>query len=407
MTRESSSRRLGHAAVRLGLVVALIVLLVVAGPSASLWRLVVGLAVLLVLGFAILELVVRASPERYPDLADLTSRALLIGWVAKNEASVDEHRLDVFRQVFYDGRDARDRMFRYGALMFFASVIAAAGVISDSTAVVIGAMLIAPLITPMMGMALGLVLGWPTRLLKASLLVLTGVTIAVGIGWLLPLLTSIAVDVEVNSQIVSRTSPTLLDLLVAIAAGAAGSYALARPDISSSLPGVAIAIALVPPLSVVGILINLGEWSLARGASLLFATNLVAILVTGTVVFILSGVAPLHRLDDAQKKLRVALVALGVFALAVVGALAANGASITRDSLDSDEARATTLTWLEGSELSLASLDFEDDRTTVVLVGTGDPPDVEVLADDLEDELGRRVVVDVQWIPRNRTIVDD
>ncbi|MEZ5342072.1 MAG: DUF389 domain-containing protein [Acidimicrobiales bacterium] len=213
------------------------------------------------------------------------------GWLARSQQISDEHRLDIFREVYLDGRNARQRVFRFALLMIFASVLATAGVLADSTAVVIGAMLIAPLITPMMGMALGLALGWPSRLRRATALVAGGIAIAISTGWLIPAVLPVAVATQTNSEILSRTSPNLLDLLVAVAAGAAGAYALARPDVASSLPGVAVAIALVPPLAVVGITLGQHEWRQATGAGLLFSTNLVAILVTGGLVFVLTGVA--------------------------------------------------------------------------------------------------------------------
>lgn len=120
---------------------------------------------------------------------------------------------------------------------------------------------------------------------------------------------------------------------------------------------------------------------------------------------LVTGVAPLHRLDDAQNRLGVAIAAVALVAVAVVLALAANGADLTRNSLDADQAQSTTIDWLEGSDLSLVSVDLTDDTATVVLAGTGDPPPAVTLADDLKATLGRRVTLDLQWIPRQQTIV--
>ena len=328
------------------------------------------------------------------------------GWLSRNEAVSDEHRLDIFRQVYLDGRQARQRVFRFALLMGFASVLATAGILLDSTAVVIGAMLVAPLITPMMGMALGLVLGWPSRLRRASTLVAAGTAIAIGTGWLIPVLFPIAVEVQANTQIVSRTTPTLLDLLVAVAAGAAGSYALSRPDISSSLPGVAIAIALVPPLGVVGITLHEQQWEEAKGASLLFATNLVAILITGGIVFLLTGVAPVARFNEAQSRLRVAGWSVLALAVGIVVALAGNGASITRDSLAVERARQVTLDWLgEDTDFELVSVTVTGSQVDVVLAGPGNPPSPDLLLTGLTDLVGDQTSVDLQWIPRQRVLL--
>lgn len=405
-TPQDITARAVIAAVRLATVVGIAVALAVTGrPSAALPRLIVWIALFIALSLTYLEFSIRWGRSERSELADRPTRDLLSGWIADNAALGETDRLDLFRQVFYDGRDARPRIARFAILMGFASVIATAGIVADSTAVVIGAMLIAPLITPMMGMALGLVMGWESKLAKATTMVASGMTIAIGVGWLLPSLMNAAVDAQVNTQIVSRTSPTLIDLVVAIAAGAAGAYALARPDVSSSLPGVAIAIALVPPLAVFGLLLNAGEWALARGAGLLFATNLLAILITGGVVFLVTGAAPLARFNDAQHRGRVSLIAIVALALAVVGALAANGAEITRDSLDRDEARTATDEWLGGSELSVISVEVDGDVVRVTLAGAGDPPSAEVLVDELREALGRSVGLDLQWIPRSRITI--
>ena len=174
------------------------------------------------------------------------SRWLLVRWVDAR-SRVDQDRRAIHRQLFFEGDDAPTQLGRFALMMLFASVIAAAGVVADSTAVVIGAMLIAPLITPMMGMALALVTGWPNRLGRSTLVMLFGFAIATGTGWIVAAAVNFTVDLETNTQITSRSSPTAIDLVIAIAAGSAGAYALSRTDVSSSLPGVAVSIALVPP----------------------------------------------------------------------------------------------------------------------------------------------------------------
>ena len=139
-----------------------------------------------------------------------------------------------------------------------------------------------------------------------------------------------SVDIATNSQIVSRSLPTVLDLVIAVAAGAAGAYALSRPDVSDALPGVAVAISLVPPLSVVGITWSQGAWDESFGALLLFATNMCAILVVGGVTFILTGVTPVRRVAENQRRIRASLAGLAALATIVVGALLLNGLDIAR-----------------------------------------------------------------------------
>lgn len=174
-------------------------------------------------------------------------------------------------------------------MIALSTIIAALGLLLNSPAVIIGAMLVAPLMSAIIGMALAIVHGDQSLLLKSARTSLAGVLIAVGIGllagWIVP-------NASTTSEIMARTQPGLLDLGVALAAGAAGAYALCRKEVAASLAGVAIAVALVPPLATVGITLALQQWRLAAGAGLLFTTNLVAIAAAGAIVFLLLGFAP-------------------------------------------------------------------------------------------------------------------
>ena len=198
---------------------------------------------------------------------------------------------EVAAKLFHEGPERRRDLIRFYALMGFASIIASFGVLTDSTAVVIGAMLIAPLMTPLMAMSLALVSAWTSRLARSSTVALTGAVVPIVSGLITTAIAGQGVDPAVNTQIVSRASPTLLDLAIALAAGAAGAYANSRRDVADSLPGVAVAIALVPPLAVVGVATQLGDWDSAQGALLLFVTNALAIVAMGALTFVLTGIA--------------------------------------------------------------------------------------------------------------------
>ncbi len=162
--------------------------------------------------------------------------------------------------------------------LVLASVIAAGGVIGDSTPAVIGAMIIAPLGTPIYGLALGAVIGQRREIRRSLLLLVGGIAVNILIGVLIGLVTFNRMPLDVNPQVVGRTAPTLLDLGVAVATGLAGSFALSRKDVSDILAGVAIAISLVPVLAVVGITLGGGRADLALGAFTLFLANAAAIL---------------------------------------------------------------------------------------------------------------------------------
>jgi len=121
-------------------------------------------------------------------------RPLLLHWL-DSKLRTEEDREVLYEQVYYEGVGAPRKLAGFVLLMVFASIISAMGVLTDSTAVVIGAMLIAPLINPMMGMGLALTMGWPNRLTRSALIVLLGVTIAVGAGWLFAGGVDLVVDV--------------------------------------------------------------------------------------------------------------------------------------------------------------------------------------------------------------------
>ena len=179
-------------------------------------------------------------------------------------------------QLFFDGPQRRRRLSRFWLLLLLAAVIASAGVVSDSTATVIGAMIVAPLMTPILGIVLAVALADGANLRRCLLLVITGAAVVVAVGWLLGLFVPYPVVAQTNAQVAARVTLQLADLVAALATGAVGSVALARSDISDTLPGVAIAISLVPPLAVVGLTLESGAPRQSLAALLLFTTNVAA-----------------------------------------------------------------------------------------------------------------------------------
>ena len=172
-----------------------------------------------------------------------------------------------------------DRAFIFSNLA--ATVIACAGLLGDSAATIIGAMLVATLMGPIMGIGLALV-DFDNRLLRQSLGALAaGVLLVLTASVLLG---SIFPHVAPTQEMMSRTSPRLLDLIVALASGAICAYAVASPKLSAAVVGVSIAVALVPPLTTAGIFVAHAQWALAQGAFLLAFVNMVAIQVGASVV---------------------------------------------------------------------------------------------------------------------------
>ncbi|MBK8901171.1 MAG: DUF389 domain-containing protein [Anaerolineaceae bacterium] len=213
-------------------------------------------------------------------------------------------------------RSARPDLDFY-MLISLSTIIAALGLIISSPAVVIGAMLVAPLMSPMVGTGLAVVLG-DTRFIRLSLgAVGRGVVLSIMVGAAAGLL---SINQPATPELLARTQPTLIDLAIALFSGLAGAYALSRSDAAGALPGVAIAAALVPPLATVGISLTAGRYGEAFGAMLLFTANFVAISSATALMFLILGFRP----TTPQKSRRAVQARSGqvaVISLALVTAL--------------------------------------------------------------------------------------
>ncbi len=162
-----------------------------------------------------------------------------------------------------------------------ASLISTLGLLANSTAVVIGAMVVAPWIMPLRAAAFAILLGEVRLLGRSMRTLLVGVLSTTLLSFLLG---SVAGLPQFGTEVLARTEPNLLDLGIALVAGGLATYAKLRSDAVSSLAGTAIAVALVPPVCVMGLLLSHQSWSAASGAGLLFATNLLGILTGGLVL---------------------------------------------------------------------------------------------------------------------------
>jgi len=194
------------------------------------------------------------------------------------------------------------------ALAAASCAIATFGLLANSAAVIIGAMLIAPLMTPIVALAFALVRGSLPVARRALVTLAAGAALSIAMSALLAKLFDLAVA---GPEILARSHPNLLDLGVALAAGAIAGYARVRKSVAASVGGAAIAVALMPPLCVVGIGLALGEGELAYGALLLFATNLIGITFACAAVFALGGFATHH----ARRAILTAAVLVAIVAV--------------------------------------------------------------------------------------------
>ena len=202
-------------------------------------------------------------------------------------------------------------------MLILSTIIASYGLLSNSTAVVIGAMLVAPLMGPIFGIGLGLSTGDSRLMRKAALAEVIGVIIAVAIGTGIGLLPW---RLEFGSEIVARVQPTLYDIIIALASGMAGAYAFVDERVSPSLPGVAIATALVPPLATCGLCLSAGKWQFALGAFLLFFANFLAIELAASIIFVLSGMSEAQPHAPYSVKAFIKRFGFSLVALLIVGA---------------------------------------------------------------------------------------
>ncbi|AFZ20320.1 DUF389 domain-containing protein [Allocoleopsis franciscana] len=180
----------------------------------------------------------------------------------------------------------------YVVLIVSSCLIASFGLISNSAAVIIGAMIIAPLMLPLRSLAFSALEG-DLHLFRQSL-----ISVGVGTGvsiFLAGLLGSLVAIPEFGSEVLSRTQPNLVDLGIAVAAGGISGYAKVRPKISDALAGTAIAVALMPPICVVGLSLSQGIWQFSWGAFLLYLTNLLGITLACMLVFITMGYAKISH----------------------------------------------------------------------------------------------------------------
>jgi uncharacterized hydrophobic protein (TIGR00271 family) len=316
-----------------------------------------------------------------------------------------EERREVLAQLFPEPAESRLWTGRHFSLMAFSVAIATYGLLNDSAAVVIGAMLIAPLMTPMMGYAAAMVMAWPRRqawtlgvIVTSSLL---GIALAAVLSGIAP-----SPDDQANlpAEVLARTSPNVLDLMIALAAGGAGAYVTVHTRVSGALPGVAIAVALVPPLATAGILVAFTEWTLAGGALLLFATNWAAIVFAATVVFLLSGVAPRARVVRYTRSIQFGIVfAVGVV-VAVAIPLGLHTFNEIRTTNASERAAGAVDDWIGERELRVVDLDVDHERdpdevsVTCIVAGPDRPASADALATTVADSFDREADVSVRWL---------
>jgi uncharacterized hydrophobic protein (TIGR00271 family) len=320
-----------------------------------------------------------------------------MSWLARVIDAGHDYRnslTEVEDGLFLTQGDRRAKISQFWVLLVLASAIAAGGVIGNSTPAVIGAMIVAPLATPIYGVALATVTGSRSNLRASMLLLVAGIVVNILVGVLIGLVTFNRMPLTLNPQITGRTAPTLLDLAVAVFTGVAGSFALVRRDVSNILAGVAIAISLVPVLAVVGITLGSGAYQMAWGAFILFLTNAAAIIVSGVVVFTAAG----YKRDASARGAHIGKRATWIIAILVVLLMAGLATASVRTyayQLYVDDTQAAAEAWAEGTQWTVENVTLVGNTVVAAAVGPGDPPPVEELRTAVREKVPDSVPVTI------------
>lgn len=297
-----------------------------------------------------------------------------------------------FASLFTTLREEARFNIRFFTLLVFATMIATFGLYINSPSVIIGAMLLAPLMQPIVSLSMGV-------LRQDSALEISGLK-TIFIGVLSVLLTAMTIAfftpiAQLTSEMSGRLSPTILDLFVAIVSGAAAAYAKSDEKIAGSLAGVAIAVALVPPLAVAGIGLGWGEWAMFSVAFLLFTTNLVGIVLSAALMFMVLGYSPLRI---AQKGVFVWMMIVAVVAVPLYS-------SFTQMHKDIQAKRTLSNTAIQVEEKSVKLIKIElyhhqkidEVRCEAITTGALSPTQKMLLKEKIVSLMGREVQVVVTF----------
>lgn len=286
-----------------------------------------------------------------------------------------------------------------------AAIIAGYGLLADSAAVVIGAMLVAMMLGPISGIALAFIDNRWILFRTAFTTLVLGVAMIYSIGFMLGL---ININLPITQEILSRTQPTIMDLMIALAGGAAGAFAAVSPRLSVAVVGVAVATALVPPLVASGILLAHMEWKNAGNAFILALTNIVAIQVSSSLVLWLTG---FRRGSDIEVKSTVVefikrnFISL-LFLLSLTVYLSFNFTHMLNKQLYENKVNADISEFFNKNNNIIDTIQFDkrQDFTLIRVVIRGDTPpqasDVEKLNELLKADLKKELsIVQVRFIP--------
>ncbi len=296
-----------------------------------------------------------------------------------------------FKELFINLRESGAITSYYLLLLVLSTMLASLGLFLDSPSVVIGAMVLAPLMAPIISLSMGFLRANPT-LTKQSLN-----TLMIGVALTIFVSASMAFMLpyeKATNEILSRLHPSLLDLLVAIVSGIAGAYATARENIAKSLPGVAIAVALVPPLCVSGIGLGWWDFEIFQSAFLLFLTNLVGIILAASITFLVLGFSPFSR---AAKGVTISVIMAGIVAIPLLFSFLG-----IIESAQIEKLLARQNYSINGQEISLKDIRIRNEESIFIKAAlySHEIPDsktLDQLQNRLEQDLKKPIKLDISF----------
>ena len=280
----------------------------------------------------------------------------------------DEQRQEILNELFFEGEERMPYVKYFYSLLTVSTLIASLGLVRNSPAVVIGAMLLSPLMTPILAFAAGLVMGWPVRSGRLAIRLFLATLFVFGLAYLLPFVFGVPKNVVIPSELLARTNPKMAELLIALSAGIAAALMLLRRETLAILPGVAISVALIPPLCVSGLLTYFKDYALAWEAFVLYATNLVAIILMAGTVLLLTGFKP--RVKDLKLNLRVAAgMSVVTFFVALVAVpLTMRTFHDLQELHDRQVAISVIEDWIGENSVEIRDVEVEDNLLQVFLL---------------------------------------
>lgn len=297
---------------------------------------------------------------------------------------------DDFKELFLALKESAKPSSIFIVLMVLSTLLATTGLFQNSTPVIIGAMILAPMMSPIISLSMGVVRG-DSFFIESSLK-----TLAFGIVMALLFSSIYTYFMPLNvltDEMRSRLNPNILDLMVAIISGIAGAYASAKSEIAKSLAGVAIAVALIPPLSVAGIGLGWSDFDISYGAFLLFITNLVGITLSAAITFLILGYSPIHR---AKKGIIYTSVILAIIAIPLIISFSK---AITQNNIITKLDNHSFVQNNKKITIQILHVDLSKKKTEIFLQTKSNnllnKADLNSLRHDIEDILKEKIILNI------------